>query len=93
MQRFSSFITSQNPRPQGHPSGEVRQDGGTGPGPPAVCQTQGFPLKYSGTVQGLHRCLEPLIERDDLLDASMLEVVEEEPVTSPTPMEEAVLLG
>ena len=44
-------------------------------------------------VQDLCRCLEPLMERDDLFDASMLEVVGEESVTSLTPMEEAVLLG
>ena len=42
-------------------------------------------------VQDLHRCLMPFIERGDLLDASMLEVVEEEPVTSPNPAEEAGL--
>ena len=37
--------------------------------------------------------LEPLIERDDLLDASMLEVAEEEPVTSPNPAGEGRLVG
>ena len=42
-------------------------------------------------VRALQRCLEPLIERDDLLDASMLEVAEEESVTSPNPAEEARL--
>ena len=35
----------------------------------------------------------PLIERDDLLDASMLEVTEEVQMTSPNPAEEAVQLG
>ena len=43
---------------------------------------QGIPC---GTIQDLHRCLSPLIERDDLLSASMLEVVEEDPVTSLNP--------
>ena len=46
-------------------------------------------IKLLGTPPGilcsavwdLSRCLEPLIERDDLLDASMLEVAEEESVT------------
>ena len=44
------------------------------------------------TVQDLWRFLKPLIQRDDLLDASMLEVAEE-PVTSPNLVEEAMLLG
>ena len=33
------------------------------------------------------------MERCDMLDASMLEVVGKEPVASPTPTEEAILLG
>ena len=45
-----------------------------------------------GTVQDLCRSLKPLIKRDGLLDASMLEIAEKEPVTSPTPIEEAMLL-
>ena len=44
-------------------------------------------------VQDLHRCLTLLIERDDLFDASMLEVAEEEPATFLNPAEGAGLLG
>ena len=43
--------------------------------------------------QDLHRYLIPLIERDDLLDASILEVAEEELMTSPNTAEEAGQLG
>ena len=42
-----------------------------------------------GRVQDLHRCLMPLIEKDYLIDTSMLEVVEAEPMTSLNPVQEA----
>ena len=44
-------------------------------------------------IMDLSRCLKPLLEKDDLMDVSMLEVAEEKPVASPTLMEEARLLG
>ena len=48
---------------------------------------------FCSVIWDLCRCLEPLMERDNMLDASMLEVTGEEPVVSPTHTEEAVLLG
>ena len=51
------------------------------------------PSILCSAVQDLCQCLESLMERDNLLEASMLEVVREEPEASPTPTEEAVLLG
>ena len=52
----------------------------------------GIPLGIlCGAVQDLHRCLIPLIERDNLLDVSMLEAVEEELATSPNAAEDAGL--
>ena len=59
-----------------------------------VCWAVGSPPGIlCSVVWDLQRCLEPLIERDIMLDASMREVVREESVASLTPMEEAVLLG
>ena len=46
-----------------------------------------------GTSEWLDSCLKPPFERDNLLDDSMLEAVEEEPLTSPSPAEEVGLLG
>ena len=48
-----------------------------------------------GTVQDLWRCLVPLIqqEEEDIWEASLFESVEEEPMSSMTPTEEALLLG
>ena len=48
-----------------------------------------------GTVYDLQRCLAPILqlEEEDFLEASLLESAEEEPMASPTPAEEALLLG
>ena len=46
-----------------------------------------------GTIQDLCRCLVPLIEKDDLIDTSMLEVAEEEPMTSSNTEQEAEQWG
>ena len=45
------------------------------------------------TVWDLHRCLQPLIEKDDLLDVCMLEAAEKELASSPNPAEEVGLPG
>ena len=41
-----------------------------------------------GVVQGVCRCLAPLLEMEDLLDLNMLDVVRKDPVT-PAPAERA----
>ena len=95
MQRFLPFIASQNPEAQGNLGSKERPDGGPGPGPPMVCQTVGVsPSILCRSVWDLQRCLKPLMERDDLLNSSMLEVMGRglwlpQP---PTPVEEAMLL-
>ena len=42
-----------------------------------------------GSVQELCRCLAPLLKRGNLLDITMLNVVEKDPVTLPIPTERA----
>ena len=46
-----------------------------------------------GTVQDLSRFLTPIIEKDDLIDVSMLEIAEEELITSLKSAQEARQLG
>ena len=94
MPRFPPSLTFQTLRLHGLSSGKMRPSSGIGKGPAMVCQTVGVaPRIPCGAVQDLCRCLKPLIERDDLLDALMLEVVGEEPVASQTLTGKAMLLG
>ena len=87
-------LTSQTPGPQGHLCSKERPDSGTGLGPPAVCQTVGGSPWY--TLQ-CHPGPLQMPRTSDWegwpIDASMLEVTEEKSVASPTPMEEAIVLG
>ena len=53
------------------------------------------PSAVCGAVQDLLRCLAPLmqLEEEDICESSLLGSAGEEPVTSPTPAEEALLLS
>ena len=70
--------------------GVAGQHGGASPDSSIVHHTiRNAPGSLCGAIQKLQRCPTPLLERGDLLDITMLNVAEKDPVTPPVPTERA----